>query len=244
MQASQLASDQFVKAVRNLPQSRQITQTLLRGEAEAEVVQKEVLKAFGTESEGRGQILGLAALHSREKYYRSALQTISALSEESSCNARFDAAVAQTFSDILTGTQRMGAFDQHARGVEILCERWPRTEATLAPNDTTSSPVLTDGLLVNDLRARKNEILSGKSEAASVRLLREAKVRAPNAIEDLFRHDVLPWIVTLLEQSNSLGGIILSPQLYATTLSRLNEELRKRPELLVTSWHKDLVLPS
>jgi len=196
MRANQLASDQFVQAVRNLFQTKQIIQMLLRGEVEAEVMQQELLKAFGTGHEGRDHILGLAALYSREKYYRSALQTISALSEESSDNSRFDAAVLQTFRDILTGTHRMGAFDQHTRGVEILCTLWPRTAASLAPGDTISSPVLTDGLLVNDLRARKSEILIGKSEAATARLLMEAKARAPKAIDDLFRHEILPWIVT------------------------------------------------
>jgi hypothetical protein len=244
MLATQLPSDQFIRPVRELPTTKLITLMLLRGDADPEVIQAEIIKSFGPEREGRDRILGLAALHTREQYYRSALQVISTISQDRSDSASFDAAVVEVFRDILVGTHQMGAFDQHARGLEILCERWTRAAAVLEPSDTVSSPVLTDGLLVNDLRTRKDEILSGKSEAVVARLLMEAKARAPKAIEDLFRNGILPWIVTLLEQSNALGQIILTSPLYDSTLSRLNDELGRRPDLLVTTWHKELVLAS
>lgn len=244
MLTTQSSSDAFVHAIRELPQTKQITCMLLRGDVAAEVIQREITNLFGTEREGRDRILGLVALHTREQYYRSALEVISTISEEPSDNVQFDAAVVETFRNILVGTHRMGAFDQHARGVEILCERWKKAAAILSPSDTVSSPRLTDGLLVNDLRTRKSEILSGKSDAVVTRLLMEAAVRAPLAIEDLFRNDVLPWIITLLDQSNSLGQIILTQDLYTSTLRRLDAALQQRPELLVTRWHKELLLPS
>jgi hypothetical protein len=194
-------------------------------------VTEEALRQWAPDESTRIHILGLAIAHVRELYYRSAREILAVIGEDPRDPPALCKEILTLWNALLRGTKSLGANDIHRRGVETLQSRWSSYQDDIT-DYSGQVCILGSGTLVNELRKLSPDAIIDKQHLEQQMLL---------AAEDLFKHEVYPWIVTLLMFSNELGGV-LSEDDYRRIENSLDDVIARR-DLIVTKWHKEAVLP-